>query len=181
MKRAFSTLENCINNRKEEDEYDYYAKILAKKIRKLPENEREVFMYEVDGLYIKFLRRSNNQSSTSRSTTPIFGTNIQSQPPYSRNTTPILGTSIPSRPPSSLASYPEPEIIISSYPQSAEYSISNPSSPAVVQHRTYSNPQYSNPLYSEKLSSPSHVTDINLPTNSNISQAFYITHEDEEY
>jgi len=118
-------------------------------------------MYEVDGLYIDFLRRSNNQSSTSRSTTPIFGKNIQS------------------RPPSSLASYSEPEIIISSYPQSAEYSISNPSSPAVVQHRTYSNPsspaviqhrtysnpQYSNPLYSQQLSSPSHVTDINLPTN----------------
>lgn len=191
MKRAFSTLENCINNRKEEDEYDYYAKILAKKIRKLPENEREVFMYEVDGLYIDFLRRSNNQSSTSRSTTPIFGKNIQSRPPPSCTSTPILGTSIQSRPPSSLASYSEPEIIISSYPQSAEYSISNPSSPAVVQHRTYSNPSspaviqhktYSNPLYSEQLSSPSHVTDINLPTNSNIiSQAFYIAHEDEEY
>lgn len=83
MKRAFSTLENCINNRKEEDEYDYYAKILAKKISKLPENEREVFMYEVDGLYINFLRRTNNQSSTSCSTTPILGTSIQSRPPSS--------------------------------------------------------------------------------------------------
>jgi len=203
MKRAFSTLENCINNRKEEDEYDYYAKILAKKIRKLPENEREVFMYEVDGLYINFLRRSNNQSSTSRSTTPIFGTNIQSRPPPSCATTsilgtsiqsrpppscattPILGTSIQSRPPSSIASYSEPEIIISnpSSPAVVQHrTYSNPSSPAVIQHRTYSNPQYSNPLYSEQLSSPSHVTDINLQTNSNIiSQAFYIAHEDEEY
>jgi len=66
MKREFSTLENCIKNRKEEDEYDCYAKILATKIRRLPENEREIFMYEVDGLYINFLRRSNNQSSASQ-------------------------------------------------------------------------------------------------------------------
>lgn len=51
MKRAFVTLENCINNRKEEDEYDHYAKILATKIRRVPENEREIFMHEVDGLY----------------------------------------------------------------------------------------------------------------------------------
>lgn len=75
MKRAFSTLEHCINNRKEDD--DYYGKILAIKIRRLPENEREVFMYEVNGLYINRLRRSNYQSSTSRSTTPILGTNTR--------------------------------------------------------------------------------------------------------
>jgi len=198
MKRAFSTLENCIKNRKEEDEYDYYAKILATKIRRLPENEREIFMYEVDGLYINCLRRLNNQSSTSRSTTSILGTNSRpptlrsttpilgtnSRPPPSRSTTPIHGTNIQSRPPSSLASYSEPEIITSSYPQSDEYSNSNPSSPAVIQHRTYSNPQYTNQLYSEQLSIPIHVTDINQPTmtNSNIiSQAFYIPHENEEY
>jgi len=182
MKRAFSTLENCIKNRKEEDEYDYYAKILATKIRRLPENEREVFMYEVDGLYINCLRRLNNQPSTSGSTTSILGTN--SRPPPSRSTTPIHGTNIQSRPPSSLASYSEPEIITSSYPQSDEYSNSNPSSSAGIQHRTYSNPQYTNQLYSEQLSIPIHVTDINQPTmtNSNIiSQAFYIAHENEEY
>lgn len=45
MKRAFSTLEHCINNRKEDD--DYYGKILAIKIRRLPENERFIIINNI--------------------------------------------------------------------------------------------------------------------------------------
>ncbi|XP_025424207.1 uncharacterized protein LOC112693382 isoform X2 [Sipha flava] len=52
IKEAFKMLINVITKRtsdKEDDEYDLFGKMLAKKIRKLPEHEREVFMYEIEG------------------------------------------------------------------------------------------------------------------------------------
>ncbi|CAD7090172.1 unnamed protein product [Hermetia illucens] len=36
----------------EEDECDLYAKLLAKKIRELPKDDRKLMMYEIDGLFI---------------------------------------------------------------------------------------------------------------------------------
>lgn len=62
MKEAFDTLKNVLTKRvheNEEDEYDLFAKMLAKKLRKLPEQERELFMYEIDGMFINRMRRSN--------------------------------------------------------------------------------------------------------------------------
>lgn len=118
MKRAFGTLENCMNNRKGEDEYDYFAKVLANKIRRLPESERELFMYEIDGLYINRLRQlkeSSNLHSTS---------SLPSQAFY--HSTSIPGTNIQNRPSSSLTSYSDPEMIMSSRPSIACYSISEP-------------------------------------------------------
>lgn len=54
MKESFSILKNVINKKQiEEDECDLYGKLLAKKLRKLSEDERQNFMYEIDGMYIQ--------------------------------------------------------------------------------------------------------------------------------
>lgn len=75
MKETFSMLKNVITkktNDKEDDEYDLFGKMLAKKIRKLPEHEREVFMYEVEGLYFNKVRRVKFSNSSE-------GSNINSE------------------------------------------------------------------------------------------------------
>lgn len=88
MKDTFDTL-NCIlkDRGSEEDECDLYCKLLAKKLRGLPENDRALFMYEIDGMFINRLR---NVSSPS----PIFSASHY----------------IPQRPISSQSSYTEPLI-----------------------------------------------------------------------
>lgn len=67
MKEAFKMFKNVITKRasdkEEDDEYDLFGKMLVKKIRKLPEHEREVFMYEIDGMYINKLRNINSFST----------------------------------------------------------------------------------------------------------------------
>ncbi|XP_050424209.1 uncharacterized protein LOC126835579 [Adelges cooleyi] len=59
-KEAFDMLKDVIakraGDRQDEDEYDLFGRMLAKKIRKLPELERQVFMYEIEGMYIDKLR-----------------------------------------------------------------------------------------------------------------------------
>lgn len=45
-------LTKVLDNRKEEDECDLYAKLLAKKLRKYPEEVRMKLMYSIDGLMI---------------------------------------------------------------------------------------------------------------------------------
>ncbi|CAI6373792.1 unnamed protein product [Macrosiphum euphorbiae] len=67
MKEAFSLLRNVITKRnidKEDDEYDLFSKMMVKRIRKLPEHEREEFMHEVEGLYFNKLVTGQNISST---------------------------------------------------------------------------------------------------------------------
>jgi len=111
MKEAFDMLKNAITKRasdkEDDDEYDLFGKMLAKKIRKLPENEREVFMYEIEGMYIKKLRNMNYFSSHSNasSTAERFDTpsTDYSNPTYQ------------SRPSSSLSSYSE--MTYPTYPQ----------------------------------------------------------------
>lgn len=79
MKETFNILKNVINKRasdKEDDnEYDLFGKMLAKKIRKLPEHEREVFMYEIQGMYINKLRNVKS-FSTHLNTSSTFKTFI---------------------------------------------------------------------------------------------------------
>lgn len=66
MKEAFTTLRSAINKRSiEEDECDLFSRILAKKLRKLPEHERELFMYEIDGMFINRSRNLNPPQSNS--------------------------------------------------------------------------------------------------------------------
>lgn len=73
MKEAFSTLRNAINKRSiEEDECDLFARILAKKLRKLPEHERELFMYEIDGM---FINRSRHRPQSNSYVSPTHTSN----------------------------------------------------------------------------------------------------------
>lgn len=56
MKDVFSLLNGIIAERasvKEDDEYDLYGKLIAKRIRKLPEHERDFIMHDIDGIFIK--------------------------------------------------------------------------------------------------------------------------------
>lgn len=48
----------------EDDEFDLFGKMLAKKLRKLPEKEAEKFMYKIDEMFIDRYRRVNEHSQT---------------------------------------------------------------------------------------------------------------------
>lgn len=167
MKKAFSTLESCINNRKEEDECDLYAKIFAKKLRKLPECEREIFMYEIDGMFINRLRHCNNQSLTS-CTNPSF------TPPVSNQPKSAVEINTPKRPSSSLSSYSEPELRICNRPLIPHYSISQPHSPVIhIPERsdTCSNSPISNLCNPAQLSISTSNTNISNQLNVTTSNA----------
>lgn len=182
MKRAFSTLENCINNRKEEDECDLYAKIFAKKLRKLPENEREIFMYQIDGMFINRLHHCNNQSLTSN-TTPSFTSQLSHQPKSA------FGKNITRRPSSSFSSNSEPEMRVYNRPFILHFSTSQPSSPVTTilertatPYKTYSNSSVSDPaqLSTSAPDTNSQYTDIPNQLNATesntpnlIQTAFY--------
>ncbi|XP_048006247.1 uncharacterized protein LOC125241694 [Leguminivora glycinivorella] len=62
MKNAFNTLNKALekNTRHEEDDCDLYGKLLAAKLRKFPDNEREDIMLEIDSMVMK--RRRNIQT-----------------------------------------------------------------------------------------------------------------------
>lgn len=110
MKEAFTTLNRIANKKDEEDECDYFAKILAKKLKKLPEGEREHFMYEIDGMFIRRSNFLNNvpNSPSVRLPSPTFNF-LRS--PYANSFR--RAQSVPmcqsmSRPTTSLSSYSEP-------------------------------------------------------------------------
>lgn len=46
----------------EDDEFDLFGKMLAKKLRKLPEKEGEKFMYKIDEMFIDRYRSVNESS-----------------------------------------------------------------------------------------------------------------------
>lgn len=56
MRDDVNLLQNAVSKRpieRDEDECDLYGKMLAMKLRKLPEDERESTMYEIDGIFLK--------------------------------------------------------------------------------------------------------------------------------
>lgn len=58
IKDAVSTLNKVLQKKEpQEDDCDRYGKILANKLRKLSEDERLLMMYEIDGLFIKKMRK----------------------------------------------------------------------------------------------------------------------------
>jgi len=97
MKEAFSLLRNVItkrNSEKEDDEYDLFGKMMVKRIRKLPEHEREEFMHEVESLYFNKLR---NAYSTHSPFTTFTDSSYQSRPSstfssYAHSTHPTYST-----------------------------------------------------------------------------------------
>lgn len=70
MSDAFSTLSNVLNKSqlRDEDECDLFGKLVAKRLRKRPETEREKLMYKIDTLFFKGL---SDPISFSPQTTPI--------------------------------------------------------------------------------------------------------------
>lgn len=63
VKEAITTLNTVLGKHSrphEEDDCDLYGKMLAKKLRKLPEVERLHYMYEIDGLFLRQLNRAQN-------------------------------------------------------------------------------------------------------------------------
>ena len=105
MKKACNLLNNVIRKRtadKEEDECDLFGKMLAKKLKKLPEYEREEFMYEIDGMFIRRLRSHNSTTTfTNTSTSEHLSPRIICHTPSSNE-------SNFQRPLSNLSSYSEP-------------------------------------------------------------------------
>ncbi|XP_072393914.1 uncharacterized protein [Diabrotica undecimpunctata] len=78
-----SSLNNVLNKRLmmghiDEDECELYAKILAKKLRKLPEEERQIMMYEIDGLFIRRSYTLGNLNVVSYQTVDL--NNVSSTP-----------------------------------------------------------------------------------------------------
>lgn len=80
MKEAFTMLKNVAskNDDEKEDECDLYGKILAKKLRKLPEFEREFLMHDIDGMVLNAMR-----SRLSVSTPSYFSTEPSNSSPVS--------------------------------------------------------------------------------------------------
>lgn len=81
MKEAFSTLSNVIYARSEnmahkEEECDLYGKLLATKLRKLPEHERQEAMYEIHGVMLEKLRSKSTNMTGNR---PFSQTQISSR------------------------------------------------------------------------------------------------------
>ena len=65
IKQAFDTLNNVFNRIDEsEDECDLFGRLVAKKLRRLPEYERDDLMYEIEGLFHRRLRCISKLSST---------------------------------------------------------------------------------------------------------------------
>lgn len=62
VQESFNALNGIIAKRaheRDEDECDMFGKMLAKKLRKLPEHEREIFMYDIDGMFINRIHLNN--------------------------------------------------------------------------------------------------------------------------
>lgn len=54
-----------------EDECDLYVKLLAKKLRKLSDHERQEIMYQIDGIMLEKSRLSHTNSPCSSNNTKI--------------------------------------------------------------------------------------------------------------
>jgi hypothetical protein len=59
MDQAFAILQDM--RKKDDDECDLYGKLIAKKLRRIPESEREQLMYEIDGLFLRNNKRHQSQ------------------------------------------------------------------------------------------------------------------------
>lgn len=64
MQQAFGMLKDVTSRKPlEEDECDLYGKMIAKKLRKIPEHERDTVMYELDGFLLERTRKIHRSTS----------------------------------------------------------------------------------------------------------------------
>lgn len=67
MKEALSTFNATVKRNtpqpipKEDDDCDLYAKLLATKLRKLPEEKKLRFMHDIDGMYMQYILNPHHQ------------------------------------------------------------------------------------------------------------------------
>ncbi|XP_068625177.1 uncharacterized protein [Battus philenor] len=61
---------NSANEKKDFDEYDLYGQLLAKKLRKLEEHQRDMAMHEIDNIMFRAKVKSNASQTRSYSSSP---------------------------------------------------------------------------------------------------------------
>ncbi|CAB3262182.1 unnamed protein product [Arctia plantaginis] len=91
MSTAFSQLTNALRKRQSnpsdiEDECDLYGKLLAKKIRELPNDERKLIMYEIDGLVIRKIKQRSISRKSRDTSSPQYVSSPRLSSASSRHT-----------------------------------------------------------------------------------------------
>ncbi|CAH2009322.1 unnamed protein product [Acanthoscelides obtectus] len=140
MATAFEQLTNDIRQRRsecrpahEDDDCDLYAKLLAIKLRELP-NERKLIMYQIDGLFIS---RINQRSYERHTTSPQYYSRPSSMATiYEQHTPSTQFQDIPSRPTSVNTIYSEPIPNTQRFFPSTQTSHSEPFSNIIIEHRS---------------------------------------------
>ncbi|XP_045495297.1 uncharacterized protein LOC123701491 [Colias croceus] len=101
---AFNTLNRVLDNKILDDDCELYGKLLATKLRKFPQYEREEIMLEIDSMMIKRRRGSENTDSTNMNRSSTSQSSYRSSPsphyqPNSAQSIPPTYVTIPSQSP----------------------------------------------------------------------------------
>lgn len=104
---------------KEKDECDIYSKLLAIKLRRLPRNERMIYMNKIDGLFVERIYKNRNcETSCPRISFPSASSFPVSHSPstaaQSSSSDHIINIIIPELPSYAHTSYSEPIVTITS-------------------------------------------------------------------
>ncbi|XP_063547989.1 uncharacterized protein LOC134755372 [Cydia strobilella] len=70
MDEAVTYLKKATTEKRDMDEYDLYGQLLAKKLRKLDEHQRDVAMHEIDNIMFRAKMQSGPSQSRSYSSSP---------------------------------------------------------------------------------------------------------------
>ncbi|CAG9792683.1 unnamed protein product [Diatraea saccharalis] len=108
MTSAFGQLTNILNKRQnerppppqEDDDCDLFSKLLAKKLRELPPDERKLFMYDIDTLFINKIKE---RLATHQTPSPVYSVPYPSYSVFLPSPSPS-----PNRPSTYRTSYSEP-------------------------------------------------------------------------
>ncbi|XP_038220497.1 uncharacterized protein LOC119838581 [Zerene cesonia] len=141
MATAFEQLTNDIRQRRsecrpahEDDDCDLYAKLLAIKLRELPNDERKLIMYQIDGLFIS---RINQRSYARHTPSPQYYSRPSSiATAYAQHTPSPQFQDIPSRPTSVNTVYSEPIPNTQKFFPSTQTSHSEPFSNIITENRS---------------------------------------------
>uniref|UniRef100_A0A8D9F6E7 MADF domain-containing protein n=1 Tax=Cacopsylla melanoneura TaxID=428564 RepID=A0A8D9F6E7_9HEMI len=82
--------------KEDDDECDLYGKLIAKKLRKYPDNMRDKIMYQIDGLLLNNFPRSHRPPNACPQSNDLSDVNETSSPNYSTAPSPTTLSSAPS-------------------------------------------------------------------------------------
>ncbi|CAH1974241.1 unnamed protein product [Acanthoscelides obtectus] len=141
MATAFEKLTNDIRQRRsecrpahEDDDCNLYAKLSAIKLRELPNDERKLIMYQIDGLFIS---RINQRSYARHTPSPQYYSRPSSMATtYAQHTPSTQFQDIPSRPTSVNTVYSEPIPNTQRFFPFTQTSYSEPFSNIIIEHRS---------------------------------------------